>query len=447
MEWRHYMKKRLFASAAIWALLSPANASAEGDRLAELERLMNAQVAQIEIMRAEISALKAEQKSTANTKARGHVSKFGAAPSFASNDGTFVFKPRGRLFIDYWNSNDDRSRNSDYDATEVRTARLGGEGEIKGVKYKMEAEFEENGMTGLTDAYIQIKAFKPLVFTIGQQKTGNSLEELTSSRHITFMERGGLTDAFSFSRQIGVKVSRDAKQWGAAVGVFRGAFGDNTPDEEATVAGRGYLHGKVANEKGLFHMGSSFRYRDFEKSSRTARYRQRPHSHIQTRYVDTGALAADSDMFLGIEGALVVGPFSSQAEWGYQSVDVIGGGNPDFQAGYVDVSYFLTGESRTYKKGTFQRPKVNNPVGQGGLGAWQVAFRTDLVDLNDGGARGGKQISYTVGVNWHLNRWSRIMLNYAHSNIKDSEAGAALLTDGSGNNRINSFGLRSQFDF
>lgn len=439
------MKKSLLASAAVWALILPGTANAQGDRLAELEPLMNTQAANMETMRIEIEAIKKEKKS--GDKGAGFIEKFGAAPTFASDDGVFSFKPRGRLFIDFWNSNDDKNLENDFDATEVRTARLGGEGTITGIKYKLEAEFEEDGLTGLTDAYLQIKAFKPLVFTIGQQKTGNSLEELTSSRHITFMERGGMTDVFSFSRQIGIKASHDADNWGAAVGLFRGSFGDKTPDEETTVAGRTYFHGKVANDKGMFHVGGSFRYRDFAKTAQTVKYRQRPHSHIQTRYVNTGTLAADEDLFFGVEGAVVLGPFSSQAEWGWQSAKAIGGSDPDFNAGYVDISYFITGETRSYKKGFFQRPKVKKPLGQGGYGAWQVAFRTDFVDLRDSAVQGGEQVTYIVGVNWYLNRWSRIMFNYAHSDIDDSTAGAAALTDIQGENQIDSFGFRTQFDF
>jgi len=444
------MRKGLLASAALCALMVPGVARA--DRLAELERLMNAQAAQLEAIRSEITALKkaqAKDKTTAKSsnEVGGYIKKFGAAPTFASSDGTFTFKPRGRLYIDYWNSDDDKNLGDSYDATEVRTARLGAEGTITGIKYKLEAQFGEDGHTTLTHANLQIEAFKPFVFTLGQQKTSNSLEESSSSRHTTFMERGGLTDAFSLSSQIGVKVSHDAKQWGAAVGVFRGTFGDSNPDEETTVAGRTYLHGKITNEKGLFHLGGSFRYRDFAKSNKTVRYRQRPHSHIQDRFVDTGTLAVSDDLFFGIEGAVVVGPFSSQAEWGIQSADTKVGSNPDFHAGYVDISYFLTGESRPYKNGGFGRPKVNNPVGKGGLGAWQVAFRTDFVDLNDGGIQGGKQTTYIAGVNWHLNPWSRIMLNYAHSDIDNSNAGAAALTNASGDNQVDSYGVRTQFDF
>ena len=53
--------------------------------------------------------------------------------------------------------------------------------------------------------------------------------------------------------------------------------------------------------------------------------------------------------------------------------------DPTFNGWYVDASWFLTGETRPYKDGVFQRVKVKNPVtwSKGsGWGAWQIAAAT-----------------------------------------------------------------------
>jgi phosphate-selective porin OprO/OprP len=54
----------------------------------------------------------------------------------------------------------------------------------------------------ITDAYIEYDGpvIEPGFVRIGQFKTPNSLEEQTSARFITFMERAAFTDAFDFDR-------------------------------------------------------------------------------------------------------------------------------------------------------------------------------------------------------------------------------------------------------
>jgi DNA topoisomerase-1 len=60
------------------------------------------------------------------------------------------------------------------------------------------------------------------------------------------------------------------------------------------------------------------------------------------------------------------------------------------------------------------------------------------IDLTDDGVFGGKQDTYLVGVNWHLNSHVRFMANY---NVSDIEGGPYEGAD------INAFGLRAQVDW
>ncbi len=52
--------------------------------------------------------------------------------------------------------------------------------------------------------------------------------------------------------------------------------------------------------------------------------------------------------------------------------------------------------------------KVNDPVTSGGWGAFELAGRVDHYDYSDA-PRGGLGKSYTLGLNWYLNDWSRLM--------------------------------------
>ena len=57
-------------------------------------------------------------------------------------------------------------------------------------------------------------------------------------------------------------------------------------------------------------------------------------------------------------------------------------GNPSFWGGYVEAGYFLTGETRGYKAGAWDRTKVLKPFSKGGFGAVQVIGRVDYLDLD-----------------------------------------------------------------
>ena len=79
---------------------------------------------------------------------------------------------------------------------------------------------------------------------------------------------------------------------------------------------------------------------------------------------------------------------------------------------YAQLSYFLTGESRPYKSSLdgFGRVKPNNNYGKGGRGAIEVVARTSQICLEK--ADMGQLNTRTIGLNWHLNPNTRVMINY-----------------------------------
>jgi phosphate-selective porin OprO/OprP len=90
------------------------------------------------------------------------------------------------------------------------------------------------------------------------------------------------------------------------------------------------------------------------------------------------------------------------------------------------ASYFLTGESRTYKaaSGTFQRvsPKENYD-GRGGKGAVELVARFSVLDLSDSSVDMGKNTAMTFGINWYLNKHSRVMVDAMRSEGTDTMGG------------------------
>ena len=87
---------------------------------------------------------------------------------------------------------------------------------------------------------------------------------------------------------------------------------------------------------------------------------------------------------------------------------------------------------------------MNQPVSNGGLGAWQVNFRFDRLDLVDAGIVGGTQDAYMASLIWTPVNDVRLILNYGHlsySDALDIEQGAP------DNFSVNVLGIRGQIGF
>ncbi len=391
--------------------------------------------------------------------------KWKAAPQW-SQDG-WQFKVRGRVMADYSIQDIDLGTTEASDqGAEFRRVRLGAEGKIMSkTKYKFEVDFAENEVD-ITDAYVQQK-WGPAKITLGQFRTPNSLEENTSSKYITFIERAFITDAFQLGRQIGVGADFGGDQWTFKLGAFSGPAGGGdgsttagiVEQEQYALAARGTF-APIANDDMNVHLGAHIRYRGFEDAGGDGvRYRQRAAAHHRTGFRPIGnfRVDADSDLTYGFEAAGTFGPFSLQGEYMRLEVecndtsDVFGdiacpNDDPSFWGWYVDASVFLTGESRNYqaKKGKFGRVKVANPVNDGGLGAWQLAVRYDYVDLTDDDVAGltqtGEMTGIIGGINWHLNNYTRMMLNYGYSDVDDNTANL-------GDGEVQNITFRAQVDW
>ena len=368
-----------------------------------------------------------------------------AEPAFAlgTPDGRFEFNIRGRILADagFISDSDDTV---DIRATEFRAARLGIEGKAwKSVKYKFEADFSGNEVD-LKDAYLEY-ASSYGKWKFGQFKTANSLDEQTSSRHITFLERASFTDAFGLSRNLGISYGNGGDNWTLNAGAFRGGNGVSEEDEGEIFAARVTYGGEI--DGGVWMLGASARYRDIGDGS-LIRYRQRPHHHLSSRFIATDRIASN-DSFYGFEGAIQYGAFHAASEWGFLTADEGGAGGRDanFHGGYFEAGWFLTGESKPLKldKGAWDRPKVNSPLQDGGFGALQVAARFDRIDLTADGVYGGEQDTYIIGLNWYLNRHTRFTANYSHSSIDKAFNVAANGPDGE--NGVDALGLRFQVDW
>ncbi len=365
-------------------------------------------------------------------------------PTYKSQSGKFVFKLRGRVYWDYAVLEDDDD-NQDGSPSEFRTARTGLDASMDKFSARLELD-HSGGNTRFTDLYISWKG--PVEVKLGQFKIETSLEEATSSRYTTFMERASFTDAFSFARQLGISLAKGGNNWHLKLGLQKGSTATGFDDATFALSARATYSPKLNNTQ--THLGLSLRYRETAGSQGDFAYAQRAYSHLSNKYLATGAIT-DSDLFIGIEAAVLWGPLSLQGEYGRLnaslSTPAAGQKDPTFSGAYISGSWYITGENRNYnpEKGGFGRTVVNSPVHKGGIGAWQVAIRYDIIDLSKSTILGGEQATFIFGLNWHLNRWSRLMLNYSHASINNAQLVALNGTDGI--NAVNSFGIRTQINW
>ena len=419
--------------------------------------------ADVAAMRAEIAALRAE---VAELKAARDVEAAAApatapapSPPKASGGGGVTFKPFGRLqydvgFVERPAGVTDRGLGF---GSEVRRARLGAEGSIPGgFGYKIEVDFANNDVE-ITDAFLSYKAAKSLGVTLGQHNNFQSMEELTSSRFLSFLERAAFTDAFNFERRIGLSAAYSAGDFIAQAGVFtdniedladaQDAVGLGDENEAVSVDGRIVYAPKLGETQ--LHLGASAHWRDnggIAAAGPATRYRQRPFVHTSnSRFLATSGLRVGTETNYGVEAALVRGPFHAVAEAHWMNADtLVPGLSPTFFGGYAEIGGFLTGESRGYKGGRWDRTRVRRPVGDGGAGAFQINLRYDHLDLSDGALLGGRQRGYEASLVWIAQDHVRFLLNYGHLRFEDAAIAAA---GGDRDYGINVFGARAQVDF
>ena len=306
--------------------------------------------------------------------------------------------------------------------TEFRRARIQMSGTIyERLGFKVQYDFADSEV-GFRDVFIDLYDL-PAVgrLRIGHFKEPLSLEQITSSVNVTFMERS-LLDALVPGRETGFMLQNTALEerltW--AIGAFRDTDSDSgngfSSDPLYSITGR--VTGLPWFEDGgrrLLHLGVAFsqRFRD----ENPVRYASRPEAHLAPNFVNTGNFAADDVQIVNTELALVHGPFSVQGEYNRVFADGSGGsvGDPSFDAFYVQASYFLTGEHRPYKasEGAFDRVVPHqNFDREGGLGAFEVAARFSRIDLDSEGVSGGTLNDGTLGINWYLNPNVRFTFNY-----------------------------------
>ena len=146
----------------------------------------------------------------------------------------------------------------------LRRARIGVEGTFfKNTDYKFEYDFTRgNGLNagGITDAYVRQNFSKPFSVKFGAFKEPFSMEEATSNRYITFIERNMSTNTFVDNLntyKVGIGANWVEERWQAGtsfqtegIGGYNNAYGSNNKFDSATTGSAIGVNGGVNRSGG-----------------------------------------------------------------------------------------------------------------------------------------------------------------------------------------------------
>lgn len=359
-----------------------------------------------------------------------------------SADGQFKYWLDGRLNIDF--ATYQGAKNRLPTGMEIRRARIGVKATLFGnFLSEMDLDFADNKIE-MKDMWVGYTGVKNTLFKFGNHKPPFSLDTITSSKNIMFIERA-YTDAMAPDRLIGFNITHWESMFYASAGVY-GQMG-GTFDDKDTLTGGGagtsqrfssYGRAVVApinTATQTLHLGFAINRRmpdvakiatsgadlpDRLNASRIFNFSSRPESHVsRAKFLNSGDLKY-VDHVTQMEGELsgAFGPLSFQSE--YQKTDVIrmpttvaSYVNHTFVGYYGQVMMFLTpGDHRPYAidEGEFDRviPKNKN-------GAVEVGVRYSVLDLDDATAvdpiLGGTGKNFTAGATYFLNTNHKFMFN------------------------------------
>ncbi len=352
------------------------------------------------------------------------------------------------------------------DGSAFRRARLGIEGYLyENFYFRTRYDFADSGSandngsvapgagstSNFRDVFMRVEKL-PFIsnFQAGQWKEPISLTWQSTSNQLIFVERPAMFNALNPGRNVGFSVFRN--YFDDHLFFITGLFRSSTNNGGFSVSDGGWAStSRLAflplwedNGRYLVHFGGSYSYRAYnhiDTNSNVPNFSTIGDVAVGTPNVlSTGTIADPySEDLLSGEFVTVLGPLSIQSEILGLRINGISGKKevgPLYWGTYAQVSYFLTGENRRFRRTgpyamSFTTPNivenfftVNRWPYILGRGAWEVAARYDYLDLSGGGlyvptaSNGsggtGRWNGMSYALNWWLNSNSTIMFDYVH---------------------------------
>ncbi len=331
---------------------------------------------------------------------------------------------KARIMWDYDTFTDVHHDGQSGNDLELRQARLTLESQLnKAWQTKLQIDFDEDNensiQTDLADTYLQYLGWHHLELTLGRAKEPFGLERLNSSQYLTTIERSMATNAFAPGRHVGVGLLGYTDQMTWAVGFYE--VDEEKEDHNHYALTSRFVYTPWHKHHNLLHLGIAGSIRDF--GGEKYQIKERAEVHTADKIINSAKTAADQVHLLGLEAAWIKGPFSLQAEYMMANINAEVAANAHYNGYYIQGSYFLTGESRSYKQGRLGKIKPNSK-----LGTWELVARYSTLDAQDNDV-GVEATNVTFGINYYLNEQIRFMLNYINTELtqeSSDESGDAL---------------------
>lgn len=356
-----------------------------------------------------------------------------------TDDGRFEFKLGGRFHIDTYAflgcDNDVAGVGAECAAADtvggmfLRRGYITATGKLYGWKFKSEFDPAASASANAIwrEAWVATDLFGGEIM-IGQFKPFRSMEELTSSNEILMMERPfssatALYNGRQFQLGVGYKLPFPIGMWAVDVHNLKAAGG--TTNEGIGYATRLTFLPLEADAAKL-HVGIGYGEDNFNNGVTTggpgtgsAIAGRTSGTQVTSPTIATAPLSGTfgtgkAQATYAAEVAGAFGPFFIQTEYANATLEQATAGTPDQDVTtyYAQMSVFVTGETKPYKKdrATFGTPKPN-----GAAGAWEITARYDAIenaDIDTGAAQDPEITQITAGVNWYANPNVRFMLNY-----------------------------------
>jgi len=363
-----------------------------------------------------------------------------------TQDKKFKLKIGGRVSGDFRAYNSGHPSNSEFFISRARIY-LGGT-LYNHFEFKVEPDFGK-GDSKLKDGYINLNYSPYAQFKIGQFKAPFSLERMTSSKYIDFIERSLPVDNLTPDRDLGIMIHGAYPPIGLSygVGLFNGTrVNEKDVDDHKDLVARICISPFVKRGPSLLrdlHLGFSTTYGEQEMEYPDDRDFFWNKGELETAgdteffQFNDGVVHDGKRRRLGTELAWVIGPLSIKGEWMRVDLDSIK--NPlgesydlSMNGAYVSLSYFLTGEKQKFStsQAIFKRPSLKEIFDphNGNWGAWQFCARYERLDMSssffDHGYANKTRYTdevegFTVGLNWYLNDMVRMMFNYNYIDFND----------------------------
>jgi phosphate-selective porin OprO and OprP len=377
----------------------------------------------------------------------------------------------GLLQVDYryFNYGEEDPNKNKFD---IRRARLSLEGQaLKYFDYRFMYEFQGASVRNLLDAYADANVSRLASFRIGQFKEPYSLEQSTSVRNWVFTEASFV---YYLSPQYDVGLMAHASLWEDRVtygiGVFNGDGLDDTAggnEDAPQVVGRVVFSPfKTAGVPILRNLqfGGSLSYANIDRNN--------VNIDVKTPGLITFFNVASNTKFRVIRDAGSSTRYDAELGWAYESLALMGEySHVTFsdvttsaeqfdikaKAYYLSLLWMITGEKPSFRHGVFQPIEPAQSLFQGGWGALGVAIRYEAFNtvedvyeyLINPGDSVRKANAYSIAVNWFLNHYSRLILDFSSTHFdipllifRDPINGTEIFSD-----HENVFTGRFQFQF